>query len=659
MKIATNNDTIQPVIPASTSLPEITVKAIILGIILSVVLAGANAYLGLFAGMTVSASIPAAVISMGVLRFFRNSNILENNIVQTAASSGESLAAGVIFTLPALVLMGYWTGFPWLWVTLIAGLGGLIGVLFTIILRRALIIEGRLTYPEGIATAEVLKSGEEGGGAVKYIAIAGLLGAFFKLCETGFHLWSATIEGARNVFGSLFYFGSNLSPALVSVGYIVGLNISVLVFSGGFISWMICIPIYYAINGAPPGDFNSIVDIAYEIWSTQIRYIGVGAMVVGGLWALINLRKPIIMGVTAGLSAYKGTSASMTSLPRTERDIPTKWVFIALGASIVPLYAYYVLVVKDVGISLIMAVFMLIAAALFSAVAGYMAGLVGSSNNPISGVTIATLLSTALLLLVLMGAGNPDGPAAAILIGAVVCCAAAISGDTLQDLKAGQLVGATPYKQQLMEILGTVSAALIMAPVLMLLLNAYGFGTATPEHPNPLTAPQATLMAAVATGVFHGGLPWGMIGIGALIAVAIIIFDQYQEKKGASFRAPILAVAVGIYLPIELSTPIFVGGIISYLVKRKAKGFKSLPGFKELQAKSDQAGLLFASGLITGEALVGILMAIPIVISGNADVMAWVDAPLGGFPGMILLAGVCYWLYKAAVGIYNRRETVS
>ncbi|MBU1651195.1 oligopeptide transporter, OPT family, partial [bacterium] len=257
----------EPVIPASRTLPEITIKAVILGVLLSVILAGANAYLGLFAGMTVSASIPAAVISMGVLRLFRNSNILENNIVQTAASSGESLAAGVIFTLPALVIMGYWTTFPWLWVTLIAGLGGLIGVLFSIILRRALIIEGNLTYPEGVATAEVLKSGAEGGKAVGYIALAGLIGAIFKMCETGFHLWSASIEGAQRMFGSLFYFGSNLSPALVSVGYIVGLNIAVLVFSGGFLSWVICIPIYYAVNGAPAGEFESAVDIAYEIWS--------------------------------------------------------------------------------------------------------------------------------------------------------------------------------------------------------------------------------------------------------------------------------------------------------------------------------------------------------------------------------------------------------
>ncbi|TKJ41872.1 oligopeptide transporter, OPT family [candidate division LCP-89 bacterium B3_LCP] len=646
----------QPIIPASQSLPEITVKALILGVLLSVVLAGANAYLGLFAGMTVSASIPAAVISMGVLSLFKKHNILENNIVQTAASSGESLAAGVIFTLPALVLMGYWTTFPWVWVTLIAGLGGLIGVLFTIILRRALIIEGKLLYPEGIATAEVLKSGEEGGSAVWYIAIAGLIGAFFKLCETGFHFWAATLEGARRMFGSIFYFGSNLSPALVSVGYIVGLNISVLVFSGGFLSWVICIPIYYALNGAPPGDFTSATDIAYEIWSEKVRYIGVGCMVVGGLWALVSLKSAITKGIRAGLNAYSG-SQDGTAIDRTERDVPTKWVFILLAASMVPLYAYYLIVIKGVAITLFLTIFMLIAAALFSAVAGYMAGLVGSSNNPISGVTIATILSTSLLLLVMMGAGHGEGPAAAILVGAVVCCAAAISGDTLQDLKAGYLLGATPYKQQIMEVVGTLSAALVMAPVLLLLLKAYGFGEPTAAHPNPLTAPQATLMASVAEGVFTGDLPWDMILIGALIGVGIISFDKYLERRGSSFRAPILAVAVGIYLPIELSTPIFIGGLISYFLRRRSRKFTGLPNFSKLKSKSDQAGLLFASGLITGEAIVGILMAIPIVISGNANVLALMDSPLGGWPGLVLLLLVCYILFKAAANHYRKKTS--
>jgi putative OPT family oligopeptide transporter len=520
------------------------------------------------------------------------------------------------------------------------------------VLRRALIIEGKLKYPEGIATAEVLKGGEEGGKAVIYIAIAGIIGALFKLSETGFHLWTASMEGARRMFGSLFYFGSNLSPALISVGYIVGLNISILVFSGGFLSWVVCIPIYYAINGAPPGDFDTTVDIAYEIWSTQIRYIGVGAMVVGGLWALVNLRKSVTAGIKAGLDAYRSSSDS-NELVRTERDVPTKWVLVGLAISIVPLYAYYLLVVKGIAISLVMAIFMLLAAALFSAVAGYMAGLVGSSNNPISGVTIATLLSTSLILLVLMGSDSSYGPAAAILVGAVVCCAAAISGDTLQDLKAGQLVGATPFKQQIMEVVGTVSAALILAPILMLLLNAYGFGEPTPEHPNPLTAPQATLMASVATGVFQGGLPWNMIALGAVIAIGIIALDRYLESRGSEFRAPILAVAVGIYLPLELSTPIFAGGLISQFVKLRSKRSIRLTNFKELKSKSDQAGLLFASGLITGEALVGILMAIPIVVSGNADVLAIVDAPFGGWPGMVLLLGVCFWLYRTAVNVFS------
>jgi putative OPT family oligopeptide transporter len=253
-----------------------------------------------------------------------------------------------------------------------------------------------------------------------------------------------------------------------------------------------------------------------------------------------------------------------------------------------------------------------------------------------------------------MGSGNEYGPAAAILVGAVVCCAAAISGDTLQDLKAGRLVGATPYKQQIMEGVGTLSAALIMAPVLMLLLNAYGFGEPTPEHPDPLTAPQATLMASVAQGVFSGDLPWTMIFIGALIGIGIITFDKYLEKRNSSFRAPILAVAVGIYLPIELSVPIFAGGLISHFVKMHGRSYKSSPNFTKMKAKSDQAGLLFASGLITGEAIVGILMAIPIVISGNADVLAIVSAPLGGWPGLLLLIAVAFLLFLVASSQYEK-----
>lgn len=622
----------------SNSLPEITIKALVLGVILSVVLAGANAYLGLFAGMTVSASIPAAVISMGVLRLFRQSNILENNIVQTAASAGESLAAGVIFTIPALLVMRYWMNFNYWETTAIAGLGGVIGVLFTIPIRRALIVEEKLKFPEGVATAEVLRTGEKGGSAIKDIAQAGLLGAVFKFGETGLRIWEGVFEVGARVGSSIAYFGSNLSPALISVGYIVGINIAVLVFLGGAINWLVAIPIYAASHTWPAGE--SAVEWASDIWSTRTRFMGVGAMVIGGLWALINLRGSIMKGIRSSLDTYgKGATEAFSEIPRTERDTPVKWVGIALLLSVFPIFLLYAYVIRSPVPSVVMAVVMLVAGFLFSAVAAYMAGLVGSSNNPISGVTIATILFTSLLLLALLGTGSVVGPAAAIFVGAVVACAAAIGGDNLQDLKAGYIVGATPWKQQIMQMVGVVSAALVLAPVLMLIEKAYGIGVPTPEHPTPLAAPQATLMASVAQGVFNRDLPWTMIVIGMLIALVVITLDRIQERRGASFRLPVLAVAVGIYLPFELSVPIFAGGIIAWLVKRVRR---------EKDQTESNRGLLFASGLITGEALVGILMAIPIVVAGNRDVLAVIEEPLGWWPGVVLLLGVIFLLYNVA-----------
>lgn len=638
----------------SKSLLEITVKAVVLGVVLSVVLAGANAYLGLFAGMTVSASIPAAVVSMGVLRLFRRSNILENNIVQTAASAGESLAAGVIFTLPALVIMGFWEEFNFWWVTLIAGFGGVLGVLFTIPLRRALIVEGKLKFPEGIATAEVLKSGQhKKDSGVKYIAQAGIAAGLFKFGETGLRIWPGAIEAAGKLGGTIAYFGSNLSPALLSVGYIVGLNIAVLIFLGGLCNWLIAIPICAALDTCPVvnGQSLSAVEWAHQIWSAKTRYLGVGGMLVGGLWTVIHLRASIISGIKSGLAAYaKSSSGKHVQVARTEKDMPMKWILGLIIAAAVPLFLLYQVFVARVSVALPMAVTMLLLGFLFSAVAGYMAGLVGSSNNPISGVTIATVLVSALLLLVLMGRTAANGPAAAIIIGSVVCCAAAIAGDNMQDLKAGYIVGATPWKQQVMQLVGTVAAAVVMAPILMLLKEAYGFAGHSSATANALIAPQANLMASVAKGVFEGGLPWNYVFIGMGLAVIVIALDEHLLRRGSSFRVPVLAVAIGIYLPFELEVPIFIGGVLHYVIKkyheRKATD-------NDARQKAGRRGLLFASGLITGEALVGILLAIPIVLSSNPDVLALLEEPLGAWPGVILLAGIGYWLYKVALNKRN------
>ncbi|MFQ5635652.1 MAG: OPT family oligopeptide transporter [Gammaproteobacteria bacterium] len=626
------------------TMPQLTVKAIGLGIVLSIVLAGANAYLGLFAGMTVSASIPAAVISMGILRLFRESNILENNIVQTGASAGESLAAGVIFTLPALIILGYWEVFDYAWVCVIAGLGGLLGVLFTVPLRRSLIVEQELMYPEGTATAEVLKVGDDPGKGVKYLGLAALTGGLVKFAETGLRLWPGVAQSAGYAGQStIAYAGTNLSPALLSVGYIVGLNIAALVFIGGCISWYIAIPLYssYFIGNdaallAQLEAGASATDLAFAIWTSKIRYLGVGAMLVGGVWALISMRGSLVSGIASGLHQYRRGPA--TEIAHTDRDTPMQFVLIGIAVFVLPLFALYQAIVGSPAIGLVMTVIMIVTGFLFSAVAAYMAGLVGSSNNPISGITIATILFSALLLLGLTG-GVETGPGAALMIGSVVCCAAAIAGDNLQDLKAGYILGATPWKQQLMQCVGVVSAVLVMAPILNLLLEAYGIGVPTAARPNSLLAPQATLMASVAQGVFAGGLPWSMVAVGAGIGVAIVVTDEILKARGSNVRAPVLAVAVGIYLPLELAVPIFAG-LIAHFAGRRSSG----------DGHSLRHGMLFAAGLITGEALIGILMAVPIVLSGDADVFAVPPAVRQGGPiGLLVIAAVAFALYRIAV----------
>ncbi len=642
----------KPYIDSGKILPETTVKAFILGAILSAALAAANAYLGLFAGLTVSASIPAAVISMAVLKLFKKNNILENNIVQTAASAGESLAAGVIFTFPALVLMGYWTEFSYLETALIALAGGVLGVFFTIPLRSALIVKQKLKFPEGVATSEVLKSGEEGGKAIMYLAIGGLVGAFVKISESGLKIWDAVFEKASFAAEKTYlYFGMNLSPALMSVGYIVGLRIATLVFAGGVISWWVAIPIYLAINGNPTGlDAEAL---GGSTWSSQIRFLGVGAMVVGGLWALISLKGAIGSALNAGLKAIKSKGEEQEVL-RTEKDTPMKWVIIGIGAMVVPIFIIYLREIEQIPISMLMAIIMVIAGFLFASVAGYMAGLVGSSNNPISGVTIATILTSSLILLALLGTGSEKGPAAAIMIGSVVACAAAIAGDNMQDLKAGHILGATPYRQQIMQMVGVVAAAFAMPSILELLNQAYGFGPATAEHPNALAAPQATLMQSVAVGVFGGGLPWTMVFIGMGLGVLIIIADKIQEARGSEWRIPVLAVAVGLYLPFELDSAIMLGGIIAFMVSNYQKKKKSeVKDVAAAEQRSNRTGLLFASGLITGEALIGILLAIPIVITERDDFMAIVDNTFGSLPGLAVIVAICIYLYHLATKAFK------
>jgi putative OPT family oligopeptide transporter len=627
--------------------PQLTFRAITLAIILAMILAAANTYLGLFAGLTIASAIPAAVVSMAVLRILGGGGILENNIVQTGASAGSSIASGVIFTIPALVILGHWADFDYLWVFAIAGLGGILGVFFSVPLRRALIVEQQLAFPEGKAAAEVLKTGENPGAGVKILALAAIGGGLAKLAAgNGLRLIPDTAAAAGWLGKGIAYFGTNLSPALLAVGYIVGLNIGILVVLGGIISWNVAIPIYSAFflesNAAltPTVAGASAEDAAYAIWAAQVRYLGVGAMLVGGVWALISIRSSLLSGVKSGLAAARAGASS--AIAHTEQDLPMKAILIGIVLFTLPLFLLYQNIVGALSVSLPMTIIMIVAGFLFCSVSAYMAGLVGSSNNPVSGITICTILFAALVLIVLMGRDAPLGPVAAIMIGAVVCCAACIGGDNLQDLKCGYIVGATPWKQQVMLAIGAASSALVMAPVLNLLLKAYGIGVPTTEHPDPLIAPQATLMASVAKGMFGGELPWDMVAIGAVIGAAIIAWDLWLKKRGATFRAPVLAVAVGIYLPLELSVPIFAGGLISHLVERRLG--EAAAGEDGERAKRN--GMLFAAGLITGEALMGIFIAIPIVSSGRGDVLALpANLQFGELLGLVLVAALAVWLY--------------
>ena len=608
---------------------EITLKAFFLSIFLSIILSSAMVYLGLYAGMTISASIPAAIMSMGILRLFKNSNILENNIVQTAASAGESLAAGVIFTLPALLLIGYWDSISYWEVTKIAMVGGILGALFTVPLRRALILKAQLRFPEGVATAAVLKTGHETDAnkskeSLKMIALSALLGGFVKLGELAFSIWSSALGGAVAIKGAIFGMGASLSPSLISVGYIVGRNIGILVFSGGVISWVIAIPIYSYMYGF---EGENYFDIANGIWNAKIRYLGVGAMVVGGIWSVIQLAKPLIESIQLSIKTLK---ESADNLSLEEKDLPINYVFMAILAMLVPISLTYFGIIGSWTSAIILSLVMTIFGFLFSAVAAYMAGVVGSSNNPISGVTIATILFSSLLIISFFDVDSSKGAAAAILIGAVVCCAAAIGGDNLQDLKTGNIVGATPWKQQLMQLVGVSSAALTLGIVLTLLHEAYGIGS------SELPAPQAVLMTNVANGVFSGNLEWGMIYAGAILGIFIILLDQYQARRNAEFRFPILVVAIGIYLPVELTLPIFIGGMLNHFASKTAS------------EDGKNNGLLMASGLITGEALMAIFIAVPLFFDKNYWPSLSLPAPMNDLVGLAIIIMILYRLFLVA-----------
>lgn len=575
----------------ATTAREFTLRALLLGLVIGTVLTAANTYLGLYAGMTIAGSIPAAIVSMGVLRgMLRRGTVLENNIVQTLASSGEAVAAGIIFTVPALVITGVWADYPFWEVSLIGLLGGLLGILFMIPLRRVLIVEdAELIYPEGVACARVLGAGERGGGSLRKILGSLLAGLGFKTLIGLVGIFRGTAEFAWRVAGTVLYLGTDVSVALLGVGVIVGLEIGVAVLAGGVIGWTVAMPIYYWLHPAPEG---SALEVAWDLWSSQIRYMGVGAMIVGGLASMWKIRRGVGKAVRQLASGF-GKVREVAE--RTDTDLPHTairgiWVLVAVGT-----FGLYYLVTGALAVAAVASAVMLAATLFFVAVASYICGLVGSSNNPISGMTICALMFASVVLL-LLGMSGTAGVLGALGVASIVCCAAATGGDTSQDLKTGHLVGATPKQQQLAQIAGVLVPVLTIAPVLSLLHHAYGIGT---DAPGALRAPQASLFASLAEALFaEGVLPWTMVWIGAVVALALAVLDGFLERAGSRFRAHVMPVAVGIYLPLALMVPIFLGGLVSRRLQRTSRA-------------ASHNGVLIASGLIAGEAIAGILIAIP------------------------------------------------
>ena len=625
----------------SSSLPELNLRVILIGVFLSVVMGAANVYLGLKAGMTVSASIPAAVIGMVMLRQIRALNkessagsILEANQIQTAASAGESLAAGIIFTMPALILIGVWQKFDMMLTTVIAFTGGLLGILFMIPMRKVFIVrnEDNLQYPEGLACASVLEAGQGMGSSnsASLVVKGTLIGGLFKILISFFGVLKGVLEGAVLVGNRIFFFGGDISPALLAVGFIVRLNIAVLIFIGGFLGWLVGIPLL----GSGLEFAEDPLHGASTLWSTKIRYIGVGAMVIGGLASILKVRKGLADAIKILIDTQKGDNQN--EIPKNQRDLPASAINIfSLLAVLLVGFVYYN-ITGSTGITILTTFIMIIMAFFFTAVASYIVGLVGNSNSPVSGMTITAVLFTGGMLYV-FGFSGTEGMVATLGVAAIVCCAACTSGDVCNDLKTGQIVGSRPYRQQIMQIIGVGVASLVMAPILQLLHENTPGGIGGRE----LAAPQAGLFASLADGFFgDGNLPLNMVAIGAVLGILILTLDYFlfDKNKPGGFRLHLMPIAVGMYLPFGLSTPILIGGLIAYFLTRGSKP-------ENTDDHVLQNGILLSSGLIAGESLMGILLA----LFASAGITS---VNLGLQPGFVTgltflsAAGVIWWLYK-------------
>jgi putative OPT family oligopeptide transporter len=623
---------------------ELTVRVVVLGLVLAAVLGAANVYLGLKVGMTVSASIPAAVIAMLLLRrVLRNGTVLEANLVQTAASAGESLAAGIIFTMPALVLIGVWGKFDFWATTLIAVAGGWLGVLFMIPMRRVFIEDSpELPYPEGVACAAVLEAGADSAGPEdgRTVLLGGLFGAAVKLSVSLVGLFKSSIESAVAVGGGRpLFIGADLSPALLAVGYIVRIEVALQIFLGGAFGWWVLLPLApELVSTFAPGsaelvraaslDFDgSAAERAWSLWSQGVRYVGVGAMAVGGIAALVRVR----VGLGRAVSELRRGWSTRSEDLAFQVDLPAPQIafFSLLAIGIVA--TLYWRFTGEIGVASLATVVMVVTSFFFVGVASYIVGLVGNSNSPVSGMTITAVLMTGALLW-LFGYTGVQGMVATLGVAAIVCCAACTAGDVCNDLKTGSLVGASPRLQQRMQLAGVVVAAFVMAPVLQLLHEAWGIGS------RELAAPQASLFASLARGFFGDiQLPWGLVALGAVLGLIVLGIDALIERRGGTFRLHLMPIAVGLYLPFGVSLPLLFGGLVEWAGRRRGG---------TTQPSAAQRGVLFASGVVAGEALVGVGIALCLGLGVEAATASY--AWSGGASLAAALAGV--WIFARATG---------
>lgn len=659
----------EPLIPAEQSLPEITFKVIILAVLLTAILGAANAYLALKVGMTVASSIPAAVLAIGIFRFFRNSNVLEANIVQTIASAGEGIAQAICFVVPAFVILGFWKNFHYIEIAVIVIVGGAMGILLSVPLRRVLLSHRALSFPEGTAIGHMLiASKSSDSGQVKNMIFGSAVGAVIVFCQTGFKLVSEKIGfwfvGKSAVFG----FGMGFNPALVALGYILGANSAATLLLGAIIGWLIGIPVLSYIYGfSNEGAPDAIVA---SLWSDHLRYVGVGIMMLGGVWTILNLLKPIYDGLRYSFEAMRDRKGGK-QIPRTDKDIPLNFVLWGIGIlSVIVFFTFlYLLKVNNFSFShgfmlklaLIALTYILVGGFMSASLCGYLAGLVGSSNTPNSGILLCSVLLLSLLFAPILGAhmdltAHVDKIAAGsfvLLITALVACMSVSANDNIQDLKAGQMVGATPWKQQTILFLGFVVSAFVIGPVLELLFSAYGIGEVFPRpNMNPhevLQAPQASIMAAVTQGILGHSLDWTLLIVGALIAAAVIVVDELIKHTG--YRLPVMSIGIGLYLSVDVATAIAAGGFAAGLAGIKLKS--KLATEDSIQTAKKPATLL-ACGVVAGAALMGVFLAIPFVIKGTSDALRVVPTsfkPIAEALGLLVTLALCIWFYKKTVSV--------